>query len=313
MLRKKISRPLLCLSFSLPAFVWSGPVNASIVNVFDASTGVAESSEAKETISNDEPINTIYDDGKRGWYWYEIEPEEPEELEEDEDKQPWEFIVDDYSYEELWNMYPVEFQELVKHRMNVAVQSPTEENVEEYLIIQDIARRKSVAFASAVGYVRQMHPELGNSDVHPITSPGRRALVQIKQEEVNETIQESSDEFALIMFTQDNCKFCDAQKSILNFLTMRYAWNVRYVDINENPGISRKFGIEQTPSIILVHRDSQDHLPISVGVQSLPTIAKRIYRSIRFFHGEITMEQWYLHDFKKNTGGDPLKFIESKK
>ncbi len=99
----------------------------------------------------------------------------------------------------------------------------------------------------------------------------------------------------------------------MNFLTMRYAWNVRYVDINENPGISRKFGIEQTPCIILVHRDSQDHLPISVGVQSLPTIAKRIYRSIRFFHGEITMEQWYLHDFKKNTGGDPLKFIESKK
>ena len=95
---------MLCLSFSLLAFAWSGPVNASVVNVFDTSmeakettSGVGESLEPKETTSNDEPSNTIYGDGKRGWYWYEIEPEEPEELEEDEDKQPWEFIVDDYS------------------------------------------------------------------------------------------------------------------------------------------------------------------------------------------------------------------------
>jgi len=114
------------------------------------------------------------------------------------------------------------------------------------------------------------------------------------------------------MFTQEGCGFCDAQKSILNFFTASYDWTVRIVDIDRHPNLSSRFGIEQTPSIIVVHKHSEDYLPISVGVISLRELTARIYRSIKFLRGEMSPEQWFMYDFEKDSGGDPLKYISEK-
>jgi conjugal transfer pilus assembly protein TraF len=239
-----------------------------------------------------------YDKRKKGWYWYETEPKEEEAK-----------TAMGYSYEELWNMYPDDFQALLKQTMKIAVQYPTEKNVLTYLGMQDIARRKSMAFASVVGYVGQAHPGLSNADVHPVIRPGRTALAETKQDEVAKTITESSGDFALVMFIQKECRFCDVQKSILKFFTARYGWNIRYIDIDMYPDIASRFGIEQTPSLVLISKESKDYIPVSVGVVSLRDLNNRIYRSIRLFSGKIRPEQWYLYDFEKNAGSDPLKFI----
>ncbi|NVM20254.1 MAG: conjugal transfer protein TraF [Desulfobacterales bacterium] len=248
-----------------------------------------------------------YDERKKGWYWYETEPELEEEEKTEADKP--ELTVSDRSYEELWNMYPDDFQDLLDRTTKIAVQSPSEKNVLQYLVMQDIARRKSVAFANVVGYVGQKYPRFSNADVHPVIPPGRTALAELKHGEVKQTIEESSNEFALIMFTQRDCKFCDIQKSILKFFTASYDWAVRLIDIDRHPNLSSRFGIEQTPSIILVHKNSQDYMPISVGVISLRDLNARIYRSIKFLRGEVTPEQWFIYEFEKNAGSDPLKFI----
>jgi len=196
---------------------------------------------------------------------------------------------------------------MLKKTMKVAVQFPTEENVLKYLVMQDIARRKSTAFASVVGYVGQKYPRFSNEDVHPVIAPGRTALAELKQGEIRQTIEESSNEFALIMFTQKGCRFCDVQKSILKFFTASYDWTVRLIDTDSHPDLSSRFGIEQTPSIILVHKSSKDHMPISVGVISLRELNARVYRSIKFLRGEVTPEQWFIYEFEKNAGSDPLK------
>ena len=103
--------------------------------------------------------------------------------------------------------------------------------------------------------------------------------------------------------------FCDVQKSILKFFTTTHSWQVRFIDINRQPGLSARFGVEQTPSIILVQKKSQDYMPISVGVISLRELNARIYRSIKFLRGQMTPEQWFIYEFEKNAGSDPLKFI----
>ena len=250
-----------------------------------------------------------YDERKKGWYWYEAQPEL--EKEEPEADKP-ELAVADRSYEELWSMHPDDFQDMLKKTMKIAVQFPTEENVIKYLVMQDIARRKSTAFANVVGYVGQKYPRFSNADVHPVITPGRTALAELKHGEIKQTIEESSKEFALIMFTQKGCKFCDVQKSILKFFTASYDWTVRLIDIDAHPKLSSRFGIEQTPSIILVHKNSQDYMPVSVGVISLRELNARIYRSIKFLRGEMTPQQWFIYEFEKNAGSDPLKFITLK-
>ena len=248
-----------------------------------------------------------YDQRKKGWYWYETQPKLEKEEEAEADKT--ELAVTERSYEELWNMHPDDFQDMLKKTMKIAVQYPTEENVLKYLAMQDIARRKSAAFASVVGYVGQKYPRFSNADVHPVIAPGRTALAELKEGEIKQTIDESSNEFALVVFTRKGCKFCEVQKSILKFFTASYDWTVRFIDTDGQPGLSSRFGIEQTPSIILVHKTSQDYMPISVGVVSLRELNTRIYRSIKLLRGEVTPEQWFIYEFEKNAGSDPLKFL----
>ena len=70
-------------------------------------------------------------------------------------KQP---LVPEYSYDQLWKMHPDDFQEYLNQVTKFAVQFPTEKNVTQYLKIQDVARRKSVAFAAVVDFIGQKNP-----------------------------------------------------------------------------------------------------------------------------------------------------------
>jgi len=260
----------------------------------------------------------VYQQGKVGWYWYEEpvrQPEKEEPLPEEEKKEPDSTLVTvaGRTYEELWNMYPDDFQNLMNRTLKLAVQHPTEENVARYLVMQDIARRKSMAFASVVGYVGQKYPQFSNADTHPVISPGRHALARLVHSEITQVIEEASEDFALIMFTRRGCRFCDVQAEILRFFISSFNWKVRTVDIAERPDLALRFGIEQTPTIILVHRGSRDYMPISVGVVSLGEMNERIYRAIRLMRGETSPQQWYLHDFEKSTGNDPLTLISARR
>lgn len=314
-----MSRLLLCLFFSLSITVvyaaecktGACPVHKTDKIINKQSANSQKSSDAK---TNEEPV---YSQGKVGWYWYETKPKklEPEKEKKQKPKSgkipKSELAVDNYSYDQLWNMYPDEFQKLFKRTTKTAVQSPTEKNVINHLLMQDIARRKSMAFASAVGYVGQKYPQFSNADVHPTVVPGRHALAQVQYDEITRTIAGASNEFALIMFTQSGCQFCDTQKAILKFFTNNYNWTVRIIDINEHPGAAAKFGIEQTPTIILIHKGSEDHMPISSGIISAEELKHRVFRTINLMQGKTTPQQWFRYDYEKNTGGDPLTFISN--
>lgn len=288
---------LLLLLCSLEG-VCAGPVKDA-----PAPDGATMEGSADDTVKRETPN---YAGGKTGWYWYKTEPEKKEVGPETNRS---ELAVNDHSYEQLWNMYPDDFQEMLERTMKIAVQSPTEENVVNYLVMQDIARRKSVAFANVVGYVGQKYPRFSNADVHPVITPGRTALAGLKHDEITRAIEESSDEFALLMFTQEGCRFCDVQKSILKFFTSNHDWTVRTIDIDRHPDLASRFGIERTPAIILIHKNSEDYMPIAVGVISLNQLNTRIYRSIKLLRGDVTPEQWHMYNFEKDSGSDPLRFI----
>ena len=82
------------------------------------------------------------------------------------------------------------------------------------------------------------------------------------------------------------------------------------VNIKENPAAGARFGVEQTPTIILVNKDTKDYMRISSGVISLSKLKLRLYRSIRMMKNEILPEQWGTYDFEKGKGGDPLRFVD---
>ena len=273
---------------------------------------------ASASAENKKPVPAsegIYQtEAEKGYYNYEVIAEEPEEEEQEEQHmanqaQP----PQKYSYDELWNMHPDAFQALIDEVTKWAVGTPTEENVTEYLKVQDVARRKSAAFASVVGYVGQMNPQYSVAGVSPITAPGRRAVTEYRLDEIDSTILRARNEFALIMFSQQGCSFCTSQRSILGYFENNYQWPVRVIDIYQNPGLAAEYGVERTPAIALVHGQTGQALPIASGVTSMSDLRTRIYRSIRMLKGEIRPEQWATYQYEMNSGKDPLQFVSNPK
>jgi len=207
------------------------------------------------------------------------------------------------------------FQKLSDDIRKKAVREPSEKNVLEYALLQDIARRKAAAFAGTYMLVSQKYPYLGNRDVSPITTPGLKARNALQRESIEQALVESRDNFGMFVFMSDGCGFCDAQSAILEYFQKEYGWAVKYADINsgtQSANLAAKHGITQVPSILLVHRETGEAMPVSQGVVSMADLSHRLYRTIKYMNGERTPEQYFLYDYESGSGADPLSLGNNK-
>ncbi len=260
---------------------------------------------AGEPPLNEENGKAYYGDVKRGWWWYEkipLEKKEPEKKAEDGKKRS--PRLSDYAMEELWSMHPDDFQAVLMAFQKKAVQVPSENNVREYYVVQDIARRKSLAFANASAAVMQKYPDLSVAADYPITAPGRNAAVSQRTEEIESRIRGAREEFALIYFSSAGCPYCAEEGSILGRFVEKYGWDIREIDAEREPAVSSVFGIETTPTLLLVYRGNSDHITVSAGVASLAEIEEKLYRGIRLLKNEITPEEYSLYEFQRGGAFD---------
>jgi len=320
------SRRLLFLLFSA-ASLWLSPMPAlaqqpspvppAVMFQGDQASSLQDRLPSNSTIldgvqqSQNEDSKPFYEDRKQGWYWYRKEPLTRKTLKSKLPSKRRLPYLSDYTMRELWNMYPDDFQELLNTFMKKAVQNPTEKNILDYLIMQDIARRKSLAYASVMSYVVQKNPQLSTKTLYPVTAPGRAAVAAMRTREQEKTIRTGRSEFALIMFTRKGCDFCEAQTSILTYFVHKYSWPLRMIDIEKNPGAAARFNVTMTPAIILVDRESGRYMPIAVGVVSMSELSLKLYRTIRYLRGEIMPQQWFMHDFERGKSNDVLQYTEN--
>jgi conjugal transfer pilus assembly protein TraF len=247
-----------------------------------------------------------YKDYKRGWYWYEKEKEQPKKDESKGDVEPKHRIptLRDYTAEMLWNMYPDDFQALLMDFQKKAVMTPTESNVAEYYYVQDIARKKSLAFANVTAAVMQKYPQLSVAKDYPTATPGRSALTRLEQEEMAKKIGASISDFGLIYFYSPTCQYCIEQERIVRYFEERYGWEIKRIDLTQNAGLASMFTVTTVPTVILVYRRSQDPITVSAGVVSLEDMEERVYRGMRLLAGEISPEEYSLYEFQRGSAFD---------
>lgn len=276
----------------------------SIIGVFTVSGNVAAYSHGESRVRG-----TWEDGSKKGWFWYEKKPsteEEKEEEKEEKAEEPRRRLpsLKDYTMEELWNMHPDDFQALLEDFRKKAVMEPSVENVTEYYVVQDIARRKALAFANVSAFVMQAHPELSVEKDYPTVTPGRNAMVRQRRQEIRDKIVSGQEDFALIYFYSPDCPYCLEQSSILSYFEERYGWRVKRINRDEKPGLAARFGVQVVPHLMLIYRHSQDYLPVATGVVSLDALEKRLYRGMRLLAGEISPEEWSLFEFEREGAFD---------
>ncbi len=248
---------------------------------------------------------TTDDDPKRGWWWYETPPP-PEEKEEEKVTYP---SLSDYTKEELWNMDPEKFRKLIKVFLDKAVQNPTVENVKEYLTLQDIARRKALAFTNVASLVVQTTPELNTLKDAPITHVGKVQMTRMQNEDVERTIRTAVDDYALLYFYSPTCPYCQAQEKINKMFVSKYGWQIKGIDVTENKLLAEQFGVTTTPTLLLIYRNSDDYLPVALGVLSLYDIERNVMRGIRLLRGETTPEEYNLYEYQRGSAYDPESIL----
>ena len=259
----------------------------------------------------------FYQDSKHGWFWYEDPAsvvEEEREIPVNETKAvslSREVSLAQYSTETLWNMHPDDFQQLLNGLQKKAVQFPTEQNILEYLSIQDIARRKALAYANATQYITQKRADLFNiNQVYPTSSPGAVARVQMQQEEIAGTIREAGKDHALLFFAAAGCGFCEKQAHILAYFVDKYGWQVKPVDMEREANLALRFNITTTPNLLLIRQDREESMRIATGVATLPEIERNLYQAIRSMRGDTSMESFTTYDFQKGSALDPTSILK---
>lgn len=235
-----------------------------------------------------------YHDGvRRGWYWYEKQkapaPEAPEGAAAAPKTYP---SLRGVTNRRLWDMDPDEFRALQEGIQKKAVRDPSPENIAEMMRVNDIARRKSLAYMNAMQAFLQSNPQYDMRTVYPDAAPGRRALAGQRMDEVSGRLAAEKGAYGLIYFHAPGCRYCEAQSGILDWFRREYGWDIRGYDVKERPDLARAFGVETVPSLFLIARRDGAHIPVAAGVVSVDEISERLYRGVRLLAGEITPEQY---------------------
>lgn len=275
---------------------------------------------AEEVLS---PEPAFYKTAKEGWFWYHDPP--PGVAEESdshnstitreagpkafEKKNP---SMDKYTIKEIWNLHPDEFQGLLNGVQKKAVQTPNEKNILEYLIMQDVARRKALAYANATKFVTQKYSDKFNiNQVYPTTTPGISARVQEQQKEISGTILAARENHALLFFVGQGCGFCDKQAAILTYFVEKYGWQIKPIDIGRHSTLAARFNITTTPTLVLIKNGTEQSMPIAVGVVALSEMERKLYQAIRYMGGETNIDTFQTYDYQKGGALDPGAILET--
>ena len=244
-----------------------------------------------------------YKDHKRGWFWYEKEPEKPKEKPKEGRDPLHPFLEGLYGGAALGHAsrrLPGPSTAFQKK----AVRRPTPENVEEYYYVQDVARRKALAYANVSQYVMQTNPQLSVDKDYPTVIPGQNALVRIERggdEGEDRARQGRLRPHFLLLAHLRVLRGAGADHPVLRE-------GVRLGDQKDrsHPGatLADFFNMTIVPSILLVYRNSADALPISSGVISVMEMEDKIYRGVRLLAGEITPQEFSIYDFQKGGAFD---------
>ena len=193
-----------------------------------------------------------------------------------------------------------------------AVQYPTEQNILEYLSIQDIARRKALAYANATQYVTQKRADLFTlNQVYPVSTPGVAARVRLQQDEISRTIDTARSDHALLFFVAPGCGFCTQQAEILAHFIDRHDWQVRPVDISTQPDLALRFKVSVTPTLLLIRQDRQESMAIATGVVTLPEIERKLAQAIRVLRGDTGPDSFTTYEFQRGSALDPAAILNT--
>lgn len=214
--------------------------------------------------------------------------------------------MSDYTYEQLWNMHPDDFQELLLAFQKKAVQTLDPKDVAAFSYMKNISAKKALAYANVDSYVAQQNPQYSLEQEVPLSVPARTAMNASRIRDVESKIAASRDDYALLFFYSPSCPYCVEEEKMLKVFSSKYGWTVKKIDRDADPEFSAQFNVQVVPTIIMIKKGEKNFFPITYGILATAEMESKIYRSVRLMNGEITPAQWSTLETQQGGGLDPL-------
>jgi type-F conjugative transfer system pilin assembly protein TraF len=252
----------------------NGAILLPVVVVLFCSTAIAEASAADYFSRNAE-----------GWFWYE----KPEVI-QDEEKQekaatPADTVatVPDDPLDQLERI-----QKTIARAEARAVLYPTEENVGEYLRLNQWQLNQSSLFSDVWRRVVWQTPDLDYSLRRPVTNLAVHEFQDQKNAAQAQAVAQIAKTHGLFFFFKGSCPYCHAFGPILRRFSEMYGIDVLPVSLDggtlpdfpqarTDTRVATELGVETVPSVFLVDPRRRNVVPVGAGVMSVDELAERIY------------------------------------
>lgn len=229
------------------------------------------------------------DPSKQGYWWYVAQPRPEKTDTPDPDALVKPAIP---PMVELATWTPPKIRKLIEQQRDYAATVLTVDAVADFWRLEDFARRKARAFAGLTQIAMLRHPELNSKSANPMVGDARAELTAYKDEVRRSYLRAHANEFALVMFSRLSCGYCRVEWPIVQRFQDEMGWQVTLMDIDRHPDLGQRFGVEVTPTTMIIRRNSRQHMVIAAGVETYPNLAQMAYQAVKLLTGDIRPEQF---------------------
>lgn len=267
--------------------------------------------EAQQTINTNKPkvSEGKYGRGQEGWFFYK----DPPEAQKPKDQKPQDQAKPKAPQQKVLSADWLR-ENLPKYR-NLAIDNPTKDNVELYLLMQKLAMDKAEQFALAARKYAQQNPGIDETVQNPTATISRRAMAEEQENRMDSVIRLIAKRAGIYYFFRSDCPYCHKQNPMLEIMTRVTGMTFLPISVDGLPsedgmlanwrpdqGQAAYLGVEKTPTMYLVEPGGKVLL-LSVGVRSMPDLKERIIQ-LAADNQWITKEQYDLA-----MRGLPRKFL----
>lgn len=233
------------------------------------------------------PVFAQREEPRTGYWWYAPPPKPVEKEDPDALSKP---RIPPIAELATWT--PPKIRKLIEQQRDYAATVLTVDAVADFWRLQDFARRKARAFAGVTQLTMLQHPELNSKSANPMVGDARAELTAEKDAIRRSYLRGKASEFALVMFSRATCGYCRVQWPILQRFQEEMGWQVTVMDIDRRPELGQRFGVEVTPTTMLIRRGSPQRMIVASGIEAYPTLAQMAYQAVRLLSGDIRPEQF---------------------
>lgn len=225
---------------------------------------------------------------KQGYWWYDAPKPKPDRpVDPDTLTRP---VIPPIAELATWT--PPKIRKLIEQQRDYAATVLTVDAVADFWRLEDFARRKARAFAGVTQLAMLQHPELNSKSANPMVGDARSEMGAEKDAIRRGYLRAHAGEFALVMFSRGTCGYCRVQWPIIQRFQEEMGWQVARIDLDARPEAGQRFGVEITPTTMVIRRNSQQRMIIASGVEAYPNIAQMAYQAVRLLRGDIRPEQF---------------------